>query len=149
MSTDETHDVEAIEEASEAISKEERRGSLSLWFGVLGGPLAWGGHLLANYSLEEWFACSPATEHKGEILGFSLDIVSIVINSVMLALAAGSGLVAYACWKKLRAQEGGDERLERARWMAFAGIVEASLFTGVILLGYLPVLTLGICETTP
>ena len=149
MSADETHDVEAIEEASEAISKEERRGSLSLWFAVLGSPMAWGGHLLANYSLEEWFACSHSSEHKGQIFGYSVHAVSIVINSLMLALAVASGLVAYSCWKKLRGQEGGEERLERARWMAFAGIVEASLFTGIILLGYLPALIVGICETTP
>jgi hypothetical protein len=33
--------------------------------------------------------------------------------------------------------------------MAFAGIVEACLFVGIILLGYLPNLFLGACETTP
>ncbi len=33
--------------------------------------------------------------------------------------------------------------------MAFAGMVEGALFVGIIVLGYLPVLTLGICETSP
>ena len=149
MGSDETHDVEAIEEASEAVSKEEGRGSRSLWFAVLGSPLAWGGHLLGNYSLEEWFACAPANEHQGEIMGFGVGAVSLLLNTVMLAIAAASGLVAYSCWKKLKGREDEGDEVERARWMAFAGIVEAGLFVGIILLGYLPALTLGICETSP
>ena len=150
MAVDDVHDAEALEHASEAISKEEARGSLKLWFAVLGSPLAWGGHLVGGYLLEEWFACAPSTTDRGEVLGMSVDTASFLLNTAMALLAAASGLVAYACWKKLRGQEGeGDERLERARWMAFAGIVECGFFLGVILLGYLPALTLGTCETTP
>ncbi len=140
---------EALEEAAEEISKEERRGSVALWFAVLGGPIAWIGHLGINYSLEEWFACSESAHHKGEILGLGVKTVSVVANTAMLALSVLSGLVAYACWKKLRAQGGDDDTAERARWMAFAGVVECALFTGIILLGYLPNLFLGTCETTP
>ncbi|MCA1691370.1 MAG: hypothetical protein LC733_03885 [Actinobacteria bacterium] len=175
MSVEDIENVEEVEDASEAISKEEGRGSLALWFGVLGSPLAWFGHLGANYSLEEWFACSNSAKERGEILGLGVDIVSILINTAMVAVAMASGLAAWSCWRKLRgadaddADGGGDvdvdvdvdnedgseedrlqeERTERARWMAFAGIVEGALFLGIILLGYLPALTLGICETTP
>jgi hypothetical protein len=159
MGREEVEDVEAVEHASEAISREEARGSLALWFGVLGSPLAWAGHLGANYSLEEWFACSNSAEHKGEILGISSDTVSILLNTAMAAIALASGLVALMCWRKLRAvsdggesdeaDESGDNTAERARWMAFAGMVEGALFLGIILLGYLPTLTLGTCETTP
>ena len=142
---------EALEEAAEEISKDERRRSFALWFGVLGSPLAWVGHLGVNYSLEEWFACSESAHEEGKILGVGVKTVSVVFNSAMLALAALSGLVAYTCWKQLNAQRGdeGDDTLDRARWMAFAGVVEAALFVGIILLGYLPALTLDICETTP
>ncbi len=141
-------ELAAAEHGSEAISKEEGRGSLLLWFAILGSPLAWAGHLIANYSLEEWFACSRSSTTPGEILGIGVQTVAVLINTAMAAIAAASGLVAYSCWKKLRGQEGG-ERLERARWMAFAGLVECALFLGIILLGYLPALTLGACETTP
>ena len=142
---------EALEEAAEEISKDERRRSVALWFGVLGSPLAWVGHLGGNYSLEEWFACSESAHEEGKILGVGVEPFSLLFNSAMLALAVLSGLVAYGCWKKLRGRDGQevDERVERARWMAFAGIVEAALFLGIILLGYLPVLTLDVCETTP
>ena len=142
---------EALEEAGEEISKDERRRSAALWFGVLGSPIAWVGHLGVNYSLEEWFACSESAHEEGKILGVGVKAFSVVFNSAMLALAVLSGLVAYTCWKKLKAQSGDedDDTMERARWMAFAGIVEASLFAGIILLGYLPALTLDVCETTP
>ena len=149
---------EALEEAAEEISKDERRRSVALWFGVLGGPLAWVGHLGGNYSLEEWFACSESAHHQGEILGVGVKTVSLLLNSAMVAVAALSGLVAYGCWKKLQGQSGDDEngddqnagdQRERARWMAFAGMVEGALFLGIILLGYVPLLTLDVCETAP
>lgn len=157
MSVEDVENEEALEEAAEDISKEERRGSVALWFGVLGSPLAWAGHLGVNYSLEEWFACSESAHHKGEILGVGVKTVSLLFNSAMLAVALLSGLVALACWRKLRDQGGDehggdqdeDDQTERARWMAFAGIVEAALFLGIILLGYLPSLMIDVCETTP
>ncbi|MDQ3979420.1 MAG: hypothetical protein M3314_07715 [Actinomycetota bacterium] len=161
--------AEELEEAGKAISRDEGRRSLKLWFAVLGSPIAWTGHLGVNYSLEEWFACSRSAQHLGEILGIRVDVVSIMINTAMLAIAALSGLVAYRCWKKLKGQDGerqdgegqdgegqngegqdgDDDTTDRARWMAFAGMVEGALFTGIILLGYLPSFMIGICETTP
>ncbi len=152
MSVEDVEREEALEEAGEEISKDERRRSVLLWFGVLGSPLAWVGHLGVNYSLEEWFACSESAHDKGEILGVGVKTISVVFNSAMVAVAVVSGLIALRCWRKLQAADGdenGDERLERARWMAFAGIVETALFLGIILLGYLPSLMLDVCETTP
>ncbi len=151
MSVEDVENEEALEEAAEEISKDERRRSVALWFGVLGSPLAWVGHLGVNYSLEEWFACSESAHEEGKILGVGVKTVSVVFNSAMLTLALLAGLAAYTCWKKLQAGSGneGGDTMERARWMAFAGIVEASLFVGIILLGYLPALTLRVCETTP
>lgn len=144
-------DLDRLEHASREITADETRRSLALWFGVLGSPLAWAAHLVVNYSLEEWFACSPSATDRGEVLGFGVDTVSIAFNSAMLAVAAASGLVAYSCWRRLRSQgddhpPGDEDRAPRARWMAFVGWVEGILFVAIILLGYLPPLTLGTCE---
>ena len=147
MSVENAEKEEALEQASQDISKEEGRGSRALWFGVLGSPLAWGGHLVGNYSLEEWFACSESAQVKGEILGLGVHTLSVGLNTAMLMVALASGLAARTCWRKLRGQDG-DERTERARWMAYAGIVQGTLFTGIILLGYLPALMLDVCATT-
>ncbi len=61
------------------------------------------------------------------------------------------------CWRTLRdktdegghAGERGEASTARARWMAFTGVVEGTFFSAVILLGYLPPLTLEVCGTTP
>jgi hypothetical protein len=137
-----------IEHDVRGITSQESRGSLALWFAVLGSPVAWLGHLGLNYSLEEWFACSPATTDTGEILGFTVHEVSWTLNSVMAVTAASAGLVALACWRRLQRAADGDV-LERAQWMAFAGMVEGVIFLAAILLGYIPPLLLDTCATTP
>jgi hypothetical protein len=138
----------SIDQDVREITRRESRGSAALWFGVLGSPLAWLGHLILNYSLEEWFACSPATTERGEILGFTVDQVSWTLNSLMALTAAAAGVTALASWRRLQRASNGDV-LERERWMAFAGIVEGVIFVGAILLGYLPPLLLDTCATSP
>lgn len=138
----------SIEQRVRDITRQESRGSTALWFAVLGSPLAWGGHLLLNYSLEEWFACSPSATDRGEILGFTVDQVSWTLNTVMALTAAAAGLTALSSWRKLKRASNGDS-LERSQWMAFAGVVEGAIFVGAILLGYLPPLLLDTCATAP
>jgi hypothetical protein len=137
----------SIDQHVRDITRQESRGSTALWFAVLGSPLAWGGHLLLNYSLEEWFACSPSATDRGEILGFTVDQVSWTLNSVMALTAAAAGLTALASWRKLKRASDGDS-LERSQWMAFAGMVEGAIFVGAILLGYLPPLLLDTCAVS-
>ncbi len=136
------------DEDARTITAEEGRGSAALWFGVLGSPMAWAGHLFLNYSLEEWFACAPATTDRGEILGFGVRSVSLVLNSVMALLAAAAGLVALASWRRLRRVTDGDT-VQRSQWMAFAGTVEGAVFLAMILLGYVPPVVLHTCASTP
>jgi hypothetical protein len=138
----------SIDQDVREITRRESRGSAALWFGVLGSPLAWLGHLILNYSLEEWFACSPATTDRGEILGFTVDQVSWTLNSLMALTAAAAAVTSLASWRRLQRASNGDV-LERERWMAFAGIVEGVIFVGAILLGYLPPLLLDTCATSP
>jgi hypothetical protein len=138
----------SIDQHARDITRQESRGSTALWFAVLGSPLAWGGHLLLNYSLEEWFACSPSATDRGEIVGFTVDQVSWTLNSVMVLTAAAAGLTALASWRKLKRASDGDS-LERSQWMAFAGMVEGAIFVGAILLGYLPPLLLDTCAVSP
>ena len=138
----------SIDDTVREITRQESRGSLGLWFGVVGSPVAWLGHLGLNYALEEWFACSDSATERGEILGFSVDAVSLTVNSLMALIAAAAGLTALACWRQLtRASDG--NTLERARWMAYAGMVEGAIFVAIILLGYAPPLLLDTCAGSP
>jgi hypothetical protein len=138
----------ATEHDAALITRQESRGSAALWFAVLGSPVAWLGHLGISYALEDVIACAPATTDRGEILGFSSDEVSWVLNSVMALIAAAAGLTALAAWRRLRHASDGD-RLERSQWMAFAGLVEGAIFLVAIVLGYLPPLLLDTCTTSP
>jgi hypothetical protein len=138
----------SIEQDARDITRRESRGSAALWFGVLGSPVAWLVHLGLNYSLEEWFACSPANTDRGEILGFTVDQMSWTLNSLMALTAAAAGLTALASWRRLKRASNGDV-LEREQWMAFAGMVEGVIFLGAILLGYLPPLLLDTCAMSP
>ena len=137
-----------IHESVREITRQESWGSLALWFAVLGSPVAWLGHLVVNYSLEEWFACAPSTTHRGEVLGLGVETFSVLFNSAMALVAAASGLTGLLAWRRLSRDTDGDT-LDRARWMAFAGVVEGALFLSAILLGFAPPLVLETCTTTP
>lgn len=137
----------SLEEAR-AITKAETRESRALWFGILGSPLAWAAHLVASYSLEEWFACSPSAGDPGKILGVSVDTMAILVNSALAVVAAASLLTALTCRRRLPPANG-DEALARARFMALAGIIEGALFVPAVLFGLVPPFLLGTCQTTP
>ena len=92
----------SVEDLPRSVTVDETRRSLLLWFAVLGSPLAWAGHLVLNYSLEEWFACSPSATHQGEILGFTVAQVSVVLNAAMALIAVAAGVTGLACWRRLR-----------------------------------------------
>ena len=139
---------ETTSEEARRITRGETRGSWLLWFAVLGSPLAWATHLVVSYSLEEWFACSPSAGEPGEILGFSVAAVAIVVNAALAVVAASSLASALACRRRLPTASG-DQHLDRARWMALAAIVEGALFLPAILLGLVPPAMLGVCETVP
>ena len=130
------------------ITRAETRGSALLWFGVLGGPIAWATQLILTYSLEEWFACAPATTDRGDVLGLDVTTVALLITAVLTVVAAASGLVALGCYRKLQ-NNGGDEIRSRARWMAVAGMMNSILYVIIILASFGPPIMLGVCEVSP
>lgn len=131
-----------------AITRQEVRGSVLLWFGLLAAPLAWLTQLVLNYSLEEWFACAPATTVGGEVLGMSVRTIAFGVTTVLATLAAAGGLAAASCLKKLRSAAGGDTS-DRARWMAMAGVMNSILYFLITLASFGPPLLLRVCESTP
>jgi hypothetical protein len=134
--------------ASRSISRDEARGSALLWFGLLGAPLAWITQLVVDYSLEEWFACSPGGGEGEEILGMSVQTLAIGISVVLLAIAVAAGLVALRCFARLKdASE--EATASRARWMAVAGIMNSVLYVMIILASFAPPLILESCRYSP
>ncbi|MFN2490187.1 MAG: hypothetical protein ABR529_10705 [Actinomycetota bacterium] len=126
----------------------ETRQSLLLWFGILAAPAAWSLQVVIAPDLSE-ILCYPGAEGSG--LG---RIYGIEIETVLVALTAGLALVAFAavlvslsCWRKLhRTRDATTGR--RATWMAGAGIFVSALFLLGILIGFLPMVFLGSCESS-
>ena len=122
-------------------------GPVALWFGVLGAPAAWTVQLIVNYSLEEWFACAPSTTTRGQVAGAEVPAVAVAVSGVLTVVALAAGLVAWSCYRRIRAD--GDEATTRARWMALAGIMNSILYLIVILASFGPPLLLDVCEVSP
>ena len=122
--------------------------SALLWFGTLGGPAAWTVQLIVNYSLEEWFACAPATTVRGEVLGITVPTTALVVTAATTLIAVAAGLVSLRCYRKIT-DDPADEVVSRARWMALAGIMNSVLYLIVILASVGPPLVLDVCELGP
>ena len=122
-------------------------GSTALWFGVLGGPVAWSTQLIVNYSLEEWFACAPSTTARGEVLGLQVPTAALIVSGTLAMIAVAAGAVSYLGYRRIRAN--GDEVTTRIRWMALAGIMNSVLYLIVILASFGPPLLLDVCEVSP
>lgn len=122
-------------------------GSTALWFGVLGGPVAWSTQLIVNYSLEEWFACAPSATARGEVLGLQVPTAALIVSGTLAMIAVAAGAVSYLGYRRIRAN--GDEVTTRIRWMALAGIMNSVLYLIVILASFGPPLLLDVCEVSP
>ena len=124
-----------------------KRRSFWLWFGVLGAPAAWAVQLVANYSLEEWFACSPATTSQGEILGRSVPATALLITIALTLVALASAVVSVSLYRRLPETDG--EGAVRVKWMALAGVMNGVLYLILVVASFGPPLLLEVCETSP
>ncbi|MGH2808600.1 MAG: hypothetical protein ACRDKT_15150 [Actinomycetota bacterium] len=137
----------ATEAVPKEISRRESRGSLGLWFGLLAAPLAWITVLVATYSLEEWFACAPSTAARGEILGIGVVPFALGLTVLFGAIALAGGVVALRCLRRIKVTD--NDISGRARWMAYAGILNTVLYTIAIVTNAAPPLILQVCQVSP
>lgn len=113
---------------------------------MLGAPVAWAAQLAANYVLEEWIACAPASATPGALLGFGVETWVLSITTAMTAVGLAALAVSLRCYKRTKISDpstGG-----RARWMALAGIINSFVFLLPIGLGFATPLLLETCRTS-
>jgi hypothetical protein len=127
------------------VRPEEKRYGAALWFGVLGGPVAWVVQVAAGYILEDT-ACSPASSSP-TILGIEIEPLYLVMTAILAAVTAAAGLIAHRC--KGRIADTGTVTAERARWMAWAGVLVSALFFVIIGLAFASIPILSSCEFSP
>jgi uncharacterized membrane protein YhaH (DUF805 family) len=130
--------------ATENVTKQEGSGSAALWFGVLGAPLAWAVQLVLNYAFEEWLTCTPGSTTPGRLWGIGVERWVTGVTGVVTAVAVFAMLVSLSCYRRLRDRD--TSTGDRARWMAFAGIVNSGIFLLPIGLGFVSPMLLDTCR---
>lgn len=112
-----------------------------LWFGFLGGALAWTAHLMFAYAAAE-FGCVSGWGH-GRYLDVSFVAwLEVALTAVTAAVAAASTLVAYQYYRRLKTSPLDTTEvsaLVTERYIAFAGLLAGSLFFFVILFESIPI----------
>jgi hypothetical protein len=101
-------------------------GNVRLWFGALGGPVAWAIHLMVMYPLVE-IACR-----------FETSAPLYAASVVLFGAAALAGLTSWLTLRLMRGRNGATVP-RRVRFMASFGAMAAVLFMVFIVGGTLPV----------
>ncbi|MEU3453404.1 hypothetical protein ABZ671_07350 [Micromonospora sp. NPDC006766] len=120
-------------------------GGLLLWYGVLGGAVAWAVHLMAAWSMDELTCAAGSAEISALPLWQAVGL-AVIIPALA---AAGSLAVAALAWTRMRqAQRAGapDGAYGRARLLAAVGIWANLLFLSIIVLGGVALLVLPVCQ---
>jgi hypothetical protein len=118
-------------------------GLAPLWFGLLGGPVAWTLQLLIDYPLVAHY-CFPDAAKRVVPTIDSLHLLVSVVSLLALAVAVTALLTAVRSWRESGGEFGG-ERSElteaapppgRVRFMSLGGILASGLtIVGIVLHG--------------
>jgi K+-transporting ATPase A subunit len=118
------------------------RRRILLWFGFLGGAIAWSIHLVAAALIAEWgcFSGLQQTSYGGITL---VAWILILLSGAMFLIALFATLSACAVRKRLPAA-GDDSALpphdEMDQFLARFGVAASGVFTFIILAESLPIL---------
>ncbi len=111
----------------------------SLWFGLIGGGIAWTIHLLSAYAVAE-FGC------VGQLGARSFGSISLVawlelgVTAVTFLIAAAATAISYQCLARMRAISPANSNLEPELYSARAGLYASAIFAFVILFESIPIL---------
>ena len=111
-------------------------GTMVLWYGLFGAPLAWSLQLVVAYGLVS-VSCGAAMHPSGNASPLRLG-AAIAVSSVALIGAAGALWIAVRSWRTVPGEDPGSSLLARATrdriaFMAFSGIFVSTVFTiGVV-----------------
>lgn len=109
---------------------------LSLWLGILAGPIAWAFDLTSSYAVVKWVC------HSGNHA--VLPLITIA-SLAMVGGGAASSLAAVRLTATDVPTDGGRPR-QRARFMAVLGLAVSALFALQILAGAIPHWVLDACQ---
>lgn len=113
---------------------------LALWFGVLGGAIAWAMHLVLAYLIAE-FGCETETDaivYRGIMLPAWMLLGQ---SALMITVSSASIVSAAICLRRVRRidPDAATVQTESQRHLARAGVVSGGLFTFIIAVQTIPV----------
>ncbi len=113
----------------------------TLWFGLLGGALAWTAHLMFAYAAAE-FGCVSGWG-RGRYLDVSFVAwLEVALTAVTATIAAASTFVAYRYHRRLATLQIASAEVSAhatQRYIAFVGLLAGSLFFVAILFESIPI----------
>jgi hypothetical protein len=116
------------------------RFDLRLWFGTLGGVLAWSAHLLVGYGLEELVCAGPLARSalvEGAIVVVTLAAIAVCVAAAIVALGYARG----------RRAPGGGALPERVAFLGSVGVALNLLSAATVVFAGLPLLFFELCAT--
>lgn len=119
-------------------------GGLLLWFGTLGGVVAWTVHLIAAWGIDE-LSCAAG---ERDVAGVPLRLVLMLSVVVPGAVALAALVVAFLSWRRIAsAGEDGGRRMQRARLLAVVGVYADLLSVAMIAFGGAALVVLQPCQS--
>jgi hypothetical protein len=124
-------------------AREAPVGLRALWFGLLGGPIAWTLQLLVDYPLVAHY-CFPDAARRTVPTIDSLHLLVSMVSILALLVAAAALLTAIRSWRAAGGELGSARwaLMEaapppgRVRFMAFGGILVGSItLVGIVIHG--------------
>jgi hypothetical protein len=116
-----------------------------LWFGVLGGAVAWTAHTLVDWSIDETTCRAGSTD----LAGVPMKPVLIGSTLFFLLVSVVATVVAWRQWQVLRAAGGADElsqlRSQRAGFMALVGFAANVVFSLILVCTAIAVFVFPVC----
>lgn len=112
--------------------------SWKLWYALLGGAVAWTGHLMLAYAISE-FGCVAGWGHKIVLAISAVSWMLIAMSVVMIALAAGALLMSYGISRRSPGLMHGPDDRVTAEYVARFGLIANGLFLFIILIQCVPI----------
>ena len=112
-------------------------GRSAMWFGLLGGAVAWTAHLLLAYAVAEFGCVSGFGERS--YLGISIVAwLEVAVTVLTTVIAASAAIVAYRSHRILQSQQV-DGAAAPEEDTARAGLITSGIFTFIILFESIPI----------
>jgi hypothetical protein len=110
-----------------------------LWFGLIGGGLAWALHLITAYAIAE-FGCVGRLAERSYASISLVAWLEILLTVITTLIAGAATAIAFQCQRRLQSVDSTERFPIADVFTARAGLFASGIFTFVILFESIPIL---------